>query len=90
MSAADYAIISDGEAAVEAAACQLAATTISSMSVARAYISNILNVYESPLNIGAERMGYPELKSASEANPYKICEHILEHYKNPKLKFYYI
>lgn len=88
--AADYGILSDGEVAVEAAACQLAATTINSMSVGRAYISNILNVYESPLNISTERMGYQELKSSSEANPYKICEMLLEHFKNPKLKFYYM
>lgn len=90
LAAADYGIVSDGEAAVEAAACQLAASTINSMSFARAYISNILNVYESPLNISTERMGYQELKSSSEANPYKICELLLEHFKNPKLKFYYM
>lgn len=35
-------------------------------------------------------MGYQELKSSSEANPYKICELLLEHFKNPKLKFYYM
>lgn len=65
MSAADYGILLDGEVAVEAAACQLAASTINSMSVGRAYISNQLNVYESPLNISTERMGYYELKSSS-------------------------
>ena len=35
-------------------------------------------------------MGYQELKSSSEANPYKISEMLMEHFKNPKLKFFYI
>lgn len=56
--AADYGILSDGETTVEAAACQLAATVVNEMSFGHAYISNVLNVYESPLNISIERMGY--------------------------------
>lgn len=70
--AADYGIVSDGETSVEAAACQLPATVVNEMSIGHAYIANVLNVYESPLNISVERMGYHELHSASEAHPLKL------------------
>lgn len=90
MAAADYGLIHDGELAVEAAVCQLAATTLNKMSFMHAYISNMLNLYESPLNVSTDSLGYTELKSSSEAIPYKINTLLLEHFKRPKLKFFYI
>lgn len=90
MCAADYGIVHDGELAVEAAACQLGVTTLSSVSFMHAYLSNMLNLYESPLNVATDSLGYTELKSRSECNPYKIVNLMIEHFKRPQLKFFYI
>jgi lipid A disaccharide synthetase len=53
LSASDYAILHNGEITVEAAAFQLPATIVDSMSNARAYLEYLFNGHTSPLNVSA-------------------------------------
>lgn len=58
MCASDFSVLHNGEVTVEAAACQLPAIVINSMSNAHAYISYLFNGYESPLNVSAGNEAY--------------------------------
>lgn len=56
--AADFAILHNGEITVEAAACQLPATVISSMNDVRAYMEYLFNGHVSPLNVSTNYHAY--------------------------------
>ena len=58
MCASDFAVLHNGEVTVEAAACQLPALVINSMSNYRAYLSYLYNGHESPLNVSTNYEGY--------------------------------
>jgi lipid A disaccharide synthetase len=58
MCASDFAVLHNGEVTVEAAACQLPAIVINSMSNFKAYVSNLHNGHESPLNVSTNFEAY--------------------------------
>ena len=87
---ADVAIAHNGSVTVEAAGCHLPTIVIDNRSMGQAYLSYLFNRYESPLNIATQRMGYQELLSNDSAIPEKLGTLLVDHFFNPKLKFYYI
>jgi lipid A disaccharide synthetase len=58
MCGSDFAVLHNGEVTVEAAACQLPALVINNMSNFKAYVSNLYNGHESPLNVSTNFEGY--------------------------------
>ena len=58
MCASDYALLFNGEATVEAAACQLPATVIDNMNNIKAYFVYWTSGHGSPLNISSNYQGY--------------------------------
>lgn len=90
MCASDYAVLHNGDITVEAAACQLPAIVINSMSNAHAYISYLYNGHESPLNISTDYEGYEELLGSLTVLGSKISTSMLEHFRRPKLRYHYV
>lgn len=90
MCAADYAVLHNGEITVEAAACQLPAIVINSMSNYHAYISYLYNGHESPLNISTDYEGYEELLGSLTVLGTKIGRSMVEHFNRPKLRYHYV
>jgi lipid A disaccharide synthetase len=89
LSAADFGILHNGEITVEAAACQLPATVINSMSDVRAYMEYLFNGHCSPLNVSTNYHGYEELLGGSSVTPAKLAYILTQHFERPKLRFYY-
>ena len=67
MCASDFALLHNGEVTVEAAACQLPATVVSSMSNYNAYLSYLYNGHCSPLNVSTNYEGYEDLMGSMTA-----------------------
>jgi lipid A disaccharide synthetase len=89
MSASDFAVLHNGEVTVEAAACQLPALIVNSMSNINAYISYLYNGHESPLNVSTNFHGYEELLGSLTAIGDKVGTSMLNHFQKPKARFYY-
>lgn len=87
--ASDFAILHNGEITVEAAACQLPATVVSSMANVRAYMEYLFNGHVSPLNVSTNYHGYEELLGSLSITPAKLSYILNEHFERPKLRFYY-
>jgi lipid A disaccharide synthetase len=87
--ASDFGILHNGEVTVEAAACQLPATVISSMANARAYMEYLFNGHVSPLNVSTNYHGYEELLGSLSVTPAKLSYILSQHFERPKLRFYY-
>ena len=83
-------MLHNGEVTVEAAACQLPAIVINSMSNYHAYISYLYNGHESPLNVSTDYEGYEELLGSLTALGSKIATSMVEHFKRPKLRYHYV
>ena len=90
MCASDFALMHTGEVTVEAAACQLPGTVISSMSNWNAYLSYLYNGHVSPLNVSTNYEGYVDLMGSSAAHPERISTLMLENFQRPKLRFHYV
>ena len=90
MCASDFAIVHNGDVAVEIAACQLPATVISSMSNVKAYIYYLYNGHDSPLNVSTNYEGYQDLMGSMTAMGRKIGSIMVDHFERPKLRYYYV
>lgn len=90
MCASDFGVLHNGEVTVEAAACQLPALIVNSMSNFHAYISYLYNGHESPLNISTNYHAYPEMFGSLSVVPLKMSRIMFDHFKDPKLRFHYI
>lgn len=80
MCASDFAILHNGEVTVEAAACQLPATVISSMSNYKAYFTYMYNGHDSPLNVSTNYEGYQDLLGSMTAIGEKISSIMVDHF----------
>ena len=90
MCASDFGLLHTGEITVEAAAFQLPATVISSMSNYKAYISYLYNGHVSPLNVSTNYEGYQDLMGSLTAIGEKISTIMVEHFQRPKLRYHYV
>lgn len=90
MAASDFGILHNGEVTVEAAAFQLPATVLSSMSNYKAYLTYLYNGHESPLNVSTNQEGYQDLLGCLTAIGEKIATLMVDHFERPKLRFYYV
>lgn len=90
MCASDFAVLHNGEITVEAAACQLPATVISSMTNYKAYLTYLYNGHDSPLNVSTNYEGYQELLGSLTAIPNKLSSIMVENFERPKLRFHYV
>lgn len=89
MCASDFGLLHNGEITVEAAACQLPATVVSSMPNWKAYLYYLYNGHVSPLNVSTNFEGYIDLMGSSAANTNKIGSIMVDHFQRPKLRFHY-
>ena len=80
MCASDFAVLHNGEITVEAAACQLPATVISSMTNYKAYLTYLYNGHDSPLNVSTNYEGYHDLLGSLTAIPNKISSLMVENF----------
>ncbi len=80
MCASDFGLLHNGEITVEAAACQLPATVISSMSNYKAYLTYLYNGHDSPLNVSTNYEGYQDLLGSFTAIPNKISSIMVENF----------
>lgn len=65
---------------MEAAACQLPALIVNSMSNYSAYINYLYNGHVSPLNVSTGYHAYEELLGSSTAIGEKIGDRMLSHF----------
>ena len=89
ISAADFGLVHNGDAPMEAAALQLPALVLDNRSNAHAYFNNLLNGHASPLNIATNYEGYEDLCGSFTANGNKISSIMLRHFESPKYRYYY-
>ena len=89
MCASDFALLHNGEITVEAAACQLPATVVSSMPNWKAYLYYLYNGHVSPLNVSTNYEGYIDLMGSSAVHAEKIATIMVDHFQRPKLRFHY-
>ena len=89
MSAADFGMLHNGEATVEAAAVQLPSLVVDNRSNAHAYFNNLYNGHASPLNIATNYEVYEDLCGSMTTIPEKLGSILERHFENPKIRFYY-
>ena len=80
ISAADFGLIHNGDATVEAAALQLPALVLDNRSNFHAYFNNLYNGHASPLNIATNFEGYEDLCGSMTANGNKISRIMLKNF----------
>jgi len=89
ISAADFGLIHNGDATLEAAGLQLPALVLDNRSNAHAYFNNLLNGHASPLNIATNYEAYEDLCGSLTANGNKISLIMLKNFESPKYRYYY-
>ena len=89
MSGADFGLLHNGEATVEAAAVQLPSLVVDNRSNIHAYFNNLYNGHASPLNIATNYEGYDDLCGSLTAIPEKIGAIVQRNFETPKMRYYY-
>jgi len=90
MSAADFGLLHNGEATVEAAAVQLPSLVVDNMSNIHAYFNNLYNGHASPLNIATNYEAYEDLCGSFTAIEEKLGTIMQRYFETPKLRYYLV
>ena len=89
LSAADFGLLHNGEATVEAAGMQLPSLVVDSRSNFHAYHNNLYNGHASPLNIATNYEAYEDLMGSLTAIGSKMSGIMLKNFQIPKYRYYY-
>jgi lipid A disaccharide synthetase len=89
LSAADFGLLHNGDATVEAAAVQLPSLVVDSRSNLFAYWNNLYNGHASPLNIATNYEAYEDLVGSLTAIGPKLSAIMVKNFQSPKYRYYY-